>query len=110
VIAKYIGETSKRKLDLIAYEGGQHLAGYQGAENNDALTKLFHTANRHPKMRELYLEDLNNWKEAGGGLFCLYSSVGRYSKWGSWGLLESSDQDPKTAPKFRAVREFVGSK
>lgn len=110
VIAKYVGETSKRKLDLIAYEGGQHLAGYQGAENNDALTKLFQAANRHPKMRELYLEDLNNWKEAGGGLFCLYSSVGRYSKWGSWGLLESSDQDAKTAPKLRAVREFMGAK
>ena len=76
----------------MAYESGQHLVGYAGAENNEKLMKLFHDANRHPKMKELYLEDLKNWQEVGGSTFCVFSSVGKYTKWGSWGVMEWSDQ------------------
>jgi hypothetical protein len=95
------------KLDLIAYEGGQHLVGHGGAENNKALEKLFQTANRDPRMKKLYLKDLAGWKQSGGKLFAVFASVGRYSKWGSWGVLEHADQDPATAPKYQALLEFV---
>src|SRR5262245_1321328 len=54
----YAAEAKKRGLKLMAYESGQHLAGVGGAENNEKLTNLFHAANRHPRMKELYLEDL----------------------------------------------------
>ena len=37
----------------------------------------------------------------------LFSSVSRPSKWGSWGLLESENQDPATAPKYQAALEFL---
>jgi len=95
-------------LDLIAYEGGQHLAGTGGAENNEALTELFIAANRDPRMKQLYLEALEGWKEAGGGTFAIFASMSRYGKWGSWGLLEDRDQDPFRAPKYQAVLEFMG--
>jgi len=95
------------KLDLIAYEGGQHLVGHGGAENNKALEKLFHTANRDPRMKTLYLKDLAGWRQAGGKLFAVFSSTGRYSKWGSWGVLEHGDQDLTTAPKYQALLEFI---
>jgi len=92
----------KHGLRLIAYEAGQHLVGIQGAENNDALTRLFQAANRHPAMGELYRDYLDAWLNvAGGDLCCLFSSCGAYSKWGSWGLLEGSDQT--TSPKYDAV-------
>src|SRR5262249_12813438 len=110
ILSNYAELASKRKLQLMAYEGGQHLAGYQGAENNDKLTKLFHEANRHPKMKELYLADLKNWQQAGGGLFCVFSSMGTYSKWGSWGVLEHTAQDDKEAPKYQALREYLDRK
>lgn len=110
VLQNYAELAKKRKLSLMAYEGGQHLAGYQGAENNDKLTKLFHEANRHPKMKDLYLADLKNWREAGGGLFCVFSSMGNYSKWGSWGVLEHTGQDEKKAPKYQALREYLDEK
>ena len=99
-------EVKKRNLKLLAYEGGQHLAGYAGAENDDRLTKLFHAANRHPGMKELYLQHLRDWNAAGGDLFCVFSSMGRYSKWGSWGLLEHPGEDP-SAPKLQAIREYL---
>jgi hypothetical protein len=104
----YAALAKKRGLALMAYEGGQHLAGYGGAENNERLTALFHAANRHPNMKDLYLADLKNWQEAGGGLFCVFSSMGRYSKWGSWGVLEHAAQEPAKAPKMRALREYLG--
>lgn len=101
-------EARRSGLPLIAYEGGQHLAGYGGAENNEQLTKLFHAANRHPGMKDLYQQHLQDWNEAGGGLYCLFSSMGRFSKWGSWGLLEYAGQPTSETPKFEAVRELLG--
>ena len=109
-IAKHATLAKKYGLDLIAYEGGQHLVGTGGAENNPELTHLFLAANRDPGMKTLYLEDLKGWKKAGGGLFTAFASMSRYGKWGSWGLLEHSDQNPATAPKYQAILEFMGKK
>jgi hypothetical protein len=33
--------------------------------------------------------------------------VGRYSKWGSWGLMEYHGQPVGEAPKYQAVLEFL---
>jgi hypothetical protein len=95
----------KYGLLLIAYEGGQHLVGFGGAENNEKLTQLFIEANAHPRMGEIYRKYLQAWVEVGGDLFCHFSSVGRWTKWGSWGLLQFYD-DPPT-PKFKAVMEWA---
>jgi hypothetical protein len=105
---EYAENAKKRKLQLFAYESGQHIVGVNGTENNDKLTQLFHEVNRSPQMKDLYLQDFKNWQEIGGGLNCVFSSMSRYTKWGSWGLLEYSDQDEKTAPKYQAVREWMG--
>jgi hypothetical protein len=102
VIRKQAGVARKFGLKLIAYEGGQHLVGYLGAENNEALAKLFQAANRHPRMYDLYRRHLRNWSEAGGDLYVLFNYVTTPSKWGSWGLLEYQDQPTGDAPKYRA--------
>lgn len=94
-------------LKLVAYEGGQHLVGVQGGENNNDLTALFQRANRDPRMGQLYTAYLDGWAAAGGDLFCVFSSVGRWSKWGSWGLLEYYDEPPADQPKFVAVMEWA---
>lgn len=92
------------KVKLIAYEAGQHLVGVGGGENNDTLTALLQAANRHPRMKEFYTRYLDDWKAAGGELCCLFSSIGGYSKWGSWGMLEFADVTG--SPKFDAVVEW----
>jgi len=95
----------KYNLKLICYEAGQHLVGVGGGENNETLARLLQTANRHPRMSECYRAYLNGWKAAGGGgLCCIFSSVGQYSKWGSWGLLEFADE--AGSPKFDAVTKW----
>jgi len=106
-MAKQAAVAKKFGVKLFAYEAGQHLVGHGGAENNQKLTDLFFAANRHPIMKDLYREYLGNWKAVGGDLIMIFSSTGRPSKWGSWGILEYQDQDSATAPKFQAVQEFI---
>ena len=106
-IAKQAELAKERGLRLIAYEGGQHLVGHGGAENNKKMEELFHSANRHPKMKQLYLEYLAGWKENGGTMMAIFSSTGRFSKWGSWGIMEYHGQPVAEAPKYLAVIEFL---
>ena len=109
-MASYGALAREKKLQLLAYEGGQHLAGHGGAENNERLTERLQAANRHPGMQRLYAQNLRDWNEAGGGLYCVFSSLGRFSKWGSWGVLEHFGQDPAAAPKYQALREYLQGK
>ncbi len=105
--AQNASKALQRGLPLIAYEGGQHLAGHGGAENNVALTNLFHAANRDRRMGDLYTDYLNKWRYQGGQLFAMFNSCEAYSKWGAWGLMEYVDSPRDDAPKFEAVRRFV---
>lgn len=36
-----------------------------------------------------------------------FSSTGRYSKWGSWGLMEYHGQPTAQAPKYNATIQFL---
>ena len=94
-------------LRLVAYEGGQHLVGIQGGENDEALTRLFVAANADPRMGELYARYLDAWTKAGGDLFCHFDSVSRWGKWGSWGLLQFHDDRVQTSPKFLATLDWA---
>ena len=99
-VQKQKAVADKYGLKLVAYEGGQHAVGISGAENNDKITALFLADNRDERMGTLYTRYLDGWKQNGGDLFCNFSSVGMWSKWGSWGLLESQADD---TPKYQAV-------
>lgn len=96
-------------LELIAYEAGQHLVGTRGAENHQPLTDVFHAANRHPRMGELYTKYFEAWDSVGGGAMAHFSSISSWSKWGSWGLMQYYDQDPANSPKFQAVIDAAQS-
>ena len=102
-IAKQKQVADKYGLRLVAYEAGQHAVGAGGGENNDALTVLLQAANRHQRMGAMYTLYLDAWRDAGGDVMCIFSSVGRWSKWGSWGLVEYVDDD---TPKYRAVLDW----
>ncbi len=94
-------------LKMVAYEGGQSLVGYNGAENNTALTTLFANVNRGSGMSPLYAQYLLNWVAAGGDMFVHYSDIGAYAKYGSFGAMEYQDQDPTTSPKYQSLMTFA---
>ncbi len=101
----YADLAEEEGLELLAYEGGQHLAGLQGLENSRAITELFIKANRDPRMKGIYKNYLKEWFDVGGDLFANFNDVGTPSKWGSWGTLESVYQDH--SPKYDAIVEFL---
>ncbi|MBM4281237.1 MAG: hypothetical protein FJ137_10940 [Deltaproteobacteria bacterium] len=89
-------EARARRLRLLAYEGGQHLVGVFGVENNDAITNLFVAANRDPRMAGVYSAYLQSWRDAGGELFVHFTLSFSSGKFGSWGALEALT--PTTLP------------
>jgi hypothetical protein len=92
-------------VDLISYEGGQHMAGLGSWRENSTLNTKFFAANRDPRMQELYKSYVEGWKEDGGGVFMAFTLQGSYTKFGSWGLLERTDQSYLTAPKYLGLIE-----
>ena len=105
-VAEHARLARERGLELLAYEGGQHLVGQGAAVENQALVHLFQSVNRDPRMGALYTRSLELWREAGGGLFFAWNAVERSSKWGSWGAREFMDQEAAQAPKYEALRRF----
>jgi len=107
LIRRHSALARRFNLKLLAYEGGQHLVGHGGAENTESLTNHFIAANRHPRMAELYRNQLGHWLAEGGGAFIAFNFGSQPSKWGSWGCLEYQDQAIEQAPKYRALVEFA---
>jgi hypothetical protein len=107
-IAEHRAESRARGKALVAYEGGQHLVGYAGAENDGALTALFTSANRDPRMGSAYASYLGQWQQLGGELFVHFTSCSSYSKFGSWGAVERLDETG--TPKQGALVGYAGSR
>jgi len=97
-------------VKLVAYEAGQHLVGVAGAEKNDKLTNLLKQANQDARMGEVYAKHLKYWQAAGGDLICLYNSTEKWSRHGSWGLLQHYDDKAADSPKFKAVMDWAKSR
>ena len=80
-------------VDLIAYEGGQHLGTNALAPNKD------------PRMYPLYIDYLNAinpYLE----LFCHYTHAGNFSNGGCWGAKQFTGQPEAQAHKYRALKDW----
>jgi hypothetical protein len=97
----------EKGLQLVAYEGGQHIVGVGEVSNDTELTNFFIELNRNPEMYRLYQKLLSSWQESGGGLFMHFSDIGQPSQWGSWGTLEYLNQP--TSPKYKALMDFINT-
>jgi hypothetical protein len=100
-MGNYATLARERALELVAYEGGQHLVGVWGVENDVQVTDLFVAANRHRDMGKLYSDYLSEWSGVGGGLMMHFSDISEPGKWGSWGALEDVLQT--SSPKYDAL-------
>ncbi|GLR69729.1 hypothetical protein GCM10007852_06370 [Agaribacter marinus] len=82
-------------MDLILYEGGQHIHhSFNAGLSEEELASLqgFLTDFvRSPEMANLYQELWNVWRALGDGPFMQFTALGNQSIWGSWGLYNSID-------------------
>lgn len=107
-------QQANKSLPLVFYEAGQSLVEYKviayGNGDNPALTRLFLASNRHPGMTQVYTEYLNayiaNSLVSSALPFMQFTSVGVYSKYGSWGVFEFLGQPIESSPKYLALRQY----
>jgi hypothetical protein len=93
-------------VELIAYEGGQHLVAYRTHGMKEGPNPFLIQANKDDRMSKLYYEFLEGWKNAGGKLFVAFSAPRSYNWIGSWGIKEFITQDANVAPKYRGLMYF----
>jgi len=102
--SKTVADT--HNLELIAYEGGQHLVANATYYNDTAYVSKLKNANRHSRMQDLYCDYFNYWFDSTeAGMFCHFSSHGVYSKYGSWGVKEYMDDT--LSPKYIGLQNCV---
>lgn len=92
-------------MELTAYEGGQHvhhsfavngLSDAQATELSDTLAAFV----RSPEMADLYVRSAQAWKQVSDEPYMQFGDVGDVTKWGSWSILNSLDDDN---PRYRAL-------
>ncbi|HMT94817.1 sugar-binding protein [uncultured Thiothrix sp.] len=108
-VRKQADVTRQFGVDLIAYEGGQHLIDDKTKSDDQHPNKLFYAANRSPEMAKIYKQLLDGWKQAGGKLFVHFSSPRTYNRFGSKGTKEYITQPDKEAPKYLALTQFISA-
>jgi len=94
-------------VDLIAYEGGQHLVDWDTRKVDEHPNPLLYAANRDPRMGVLYDELMREWRRAGGKLFVAFSAPRIYSWYGSWGVKEHIRQPRSEAPKYDSLLRYL---
>ena len=107
--------TSKYDLQLLTYEGGQHLTtsvmGRLGLNEEEKATfrALFKKVNRDSRMKQYYEDLLMAWKNTkneGATLFTLYTLPQTYYRYGNWGLKEHLNKSREESPKFDGAMTF----
>ena len=94
-------------VDLIAYEGGQHLVDWKSRNTESHPTKLMIAANKDWRMAKAYSIFMRGWRDNGGKLFVNFSAPRTYQWFGSWGTKEYITQPINKAPKHRALLQYA---
>ncbi|MCK5895950.1 MAG: hypothetical protein KAG20_04035 [Cocleimonas sp.] len=106
IIRQQAKTAARYGVELVAYEGGQHLVAYRTHGMKEGPNAFLIQANKDNRMSKLYYEFLEGWKSAGGKLFVAFSAPRAYNWIGSWGIKEFITQDAKVAPKYRGLMYF----
>jgi hypothetical protein len=95
--------TSARNFSLYAYEAGpgSPVGTFGGAG---------FAAHRDPGMRRLVARYYSGLADAGLRVLLQFTSVGTMTKYGAFGLLEATDQDPSTAPKQQGLFDHMDAR
>lgn len=97
-------------VDLVAYEGGQHLAAaiwgpFRENLKNQPLIDLLRDINQSPEIAGLYRYWFDAWRKASGGLFAHYADIGMPSRYGNWGVISYLGEDDREHYKLGVLQE-----
>ncbi len=94
-------------VSLVAYEGGQGLVDWAAKDYLQHPNPLFFSANRDPRMGDLYRSLYKQWRAMGADLFVAFSAPRAFNSSGCWGLKEHIRQNINDAPKLKASLAFI---
>jgi hypothetical protein len=94
-------------LPLITYEGGQHFLAAGSFQNDADLNAIMDSVNADPRMRQVYLNYLGNWRQRSQEVFWHYLNVDRWSRFGRWGSKQFASQTRAQAPKFDGLQTYI---
>jgi hypothetical protein len=94
---------TKHSKQLIAYEGGHHFVGVNDLKEDTVLNTLFRNAVQAPEIYQAYRTYLQGCKSRGLDLFVNFSSCGRFTKHGYWGVRQWMTQTPAESQRLRAL-------
>ncbi|KAG1707597.1 Thiol-disulfide oxidoreductase ResA [Nymphon striatum] len=99
----------KYNLEMVAYEGGQHLIRYDPPHTvkDPKVLNLFMSAQKDPRMKQAYQRYLETWAQSGGGLMMHFFGIGEPEPKSFFGMLDHLHQ-PST-PKYQALMDYLGS-
>ena len=102
---------TSRKIDLYAYEGGQHLTVKWGDttltnDRKNNLLDFIYSANRDPRMKDRYTTLLNGWRDAGAKLFVVFTAPQTFNRYGTFGIKEHINSTRDSSPKYDAALTF----
>ncbi|XP_046365235.2 uncharacterized protein LOC124141307 [Haliotis rufescens] len=116
----YLNMSKSHGLQLVMYEGGPGVmesgAIAHFGQHTQAVTDKAIAFNKDSHMEQPIIDIMDTWfklvtqdpsNKSPGGLFNYFSYTSTPSKYGSWGMLEYTGEDPKTVPKFRGVQRFI---
>jgi hypothetical protein len=112
---KLIAAAQRHGLDVVSFYFTPMIFAVPSIEqsNPEQFKKLVartEAAHFHPRMASIYTTFIDAWYEAGGGLWINHGLVHHPTKWGTYGLMRSMNDDPtdvEEAPKFVAVLEAI---
>eukprot|EP00808_Paulinella_micropora_P006271 g16608.t1 len=97
---------AKYNVTLVGYEVG---ASMVAAAQDGKDTDLAIATNRDVRVRPLAVAGYEAMLEAGMRTFIQFTFVGAFSRYGSYSILEASDQLRLRAPKFLAYEDFLNN-
>ena len=103
--------SSAPNMSVSLYEAGPDFSSLTDTANT-ALTNLSLQIHRDPRMYDAFKLYLTNITRANGVHLRTYNhftSTGVYSKYGCWGLSETSISSYDESPKLRAYQDFINS-
>ena len=100
-------------VGVATYEAGPSISEYSAIADGTfsvPVTHHLHAVNRHPALRQVYVDYMAAFKAAGVpsvGAWMHFGSVGAYSQYGAWSFKEFSGQAP--TPKYLALMDAAAT-
>jgi len=99
-----------RNIPIIQYEGGE---SFTVPDGDQTIVDKLDYMNRDPRMADVYSESLRRWQILSQtfpgtiGNWAQFNDVGACSRYGCWGLLDSTLQPLSNSPRYQGILNFL---